>query len=140
MMDLQEYFAHDHFANYVGAKLIEITEGAAKAEMQVERRHLNAYGVCQGGVLFTLCDLAFAAAVNSHGISTLTTGANITYVNPAHTGDHLLAEAHELVNHHRMPFAEVRITNQDGMLIAIFTASGYRKDTLLSENNSLELQ
>jgi len=31
-----------------------------------------------------------------------------------------------------MPFAEVRITNQDGLFIAIFTASGYRKNTTLS--------
>lgn len=132
MMDLQEYFAHDHFANHVGARLLEISEGMAKAEMTVEQHHLNAYGVCQGGVLFTLCDLTFAAAVNSHGISTLTTGANITYVNPSHLGDHLFAEAHEVVNHRRMPFAEVRITNQDGLIIAIFTASGYRKNTTLS--------
>ena len=77
--------------------------------------------------MFALADLAFAAAVNSHGIETLTTGANITYISPAHEGDRLVADACELVNHHRMPYAEVRITNQDGVLIAVFTASGYRK-------------
>lgn len=130
MTDLKEYFAHDHFASHVGARLTSISEGRATARMTVECKHLNAYGVCQGGVLFTLCDLAFAAAVNSHGISTLTTGANITYVSPAHVGDVLTATATELVNHHRMPFAEVRITNQDGHIIAIFTASGYRKEPI----------
>jgi acyl-CoA thioesterase len=127
MKNLKEYFAHDHFANHIGAHLVEITEGHATAKMTVGSMHLNAYGICQGGVLFTLCDLAFAAAVNSHGVSTLTTGANITYVNSAHEGDELTAEAQEIVNHHRMPYAEARITNQDGLTIAIFTASGYRK-------------
>lgn len=86
------------------------------------------FGICQGGALFTLADLAFAAAVNKRSINTLTTGANITYVKPAQLGDILNAEAHELVNHHRMPFAEVKITNQKGELLAIFTASGYRKE------------
>ena len=86
------------------------------------------FGICQGGALFTLADLAFATAVNKRSINTLTTGANIIYVKPAQLGDILTAEAHELVNHHRMPFAEVKITNQKGELLAIFTASGYRKE------------
>lgn len=127
MKDIKDYLRQNHFANHIGASISEVSEGYAKATMEVQEHNLNAYGVCQGGALFSLADLAFAAAVNSHGISTLTTGANITYVKPGRPGDRLCAEAHELVNHHRMPFAEVRITNQHDELIAVFTASGYRK-------------
>lgn len=127
MKDIKEYLSHDHFANHIGARLAQVEQSHAVATMTVGKQHLNAYGVCQGGALFSLADLAFAAAVNSHGIDTLTTGANITYVMPGKLGDCLTAEAHELVNHHRMPFAEVRVTNQHGDLIAVFTASGYRK-------------
>ncbi|EGQ16227.1 phenylacetic acid degradation protein PaaD [Prevotella dentalis DSM 3688] len=128
MMDTLTYFQSDRFINHIDARLVEAHEGYAKAVMTVAEHHLNGYGVCQGGALFTLADLAFAAAVNSHGISTLTTNASITYVKSARLGDRLTAEGHEVVNHHKMPFAEVRVCNQHQELLAVFTASGYRKE------------
>ena len=56
----------DKFAKENGIQLTEVREGFARAEMTVEERHLNAAGVCQGGVYFTLADLTFAAVTNSH--------------------------------------------------------------------------
>jgi hypothetical protein len=41
----------------------------------VTEKHLNAGGVCQGGALFTLADLAFAAVANSRGRLTLSLNA-----------------------------------------------------------------
>lgn len=125
-MDIKEFFKNDHFAAYIGAELTEVGDGYAKARMLIGENHLNGNGTCQGGALFTLADLAFAACTNSHGQLTLSTNANICYVAPAHPG-YVYAEAHELVNHHRLPFAEVRITDGDGHLLAVFTSSGYRK-------------
>jgi len=43
----------------------------------------------------------------------------------------MYADAAEVFNHHRIPFVEVKITNEKGELIAIFTSSGYRKETEL---------
>ena len=45
--------------------------------MKVEKKHLNAAGGCQGGALFTLADIAFAAAVNSHGRVTVSVDSTI---------------------------------------------------------------
>jgi acyl-CoA thioesterase len=78
-------------------------------------------------VLFTLADLAFAAATNSHGTLTVTTTANITFIRGARGGI-ITAQAQELVNHHHLPFCEVRIIDGESNLLAIFTASGYRKE------------
>ena len=61
----------DRFANNIGAQLTEVHKGYAKAELIVEERHLNGAGVCQGGVIYTLGDLAFAGVANSRGILTL---------------------------------------------------------------------
>ena len=58
----------DRFAASIGARLTEVREGYARAELTVEERHLNGAGVCQGGVMFTLADLAFAAVANGRGI------------------------------------------------------------------------
>jgi acyl-CoA thioesterase len=41
--------------------------GFAKVRMKVKPKYLNPAKVCQGGVIFTSVDLAFALASNSYG-------------------------------------------------------------------------
>ena len=123
----KEFFQKDRFAALAGCELLEIESGYAKARMLLTSDHMNGGGVCQGGALFTLADLAFAAAVNSHLVLTVSTSSNITYVRSVSQG-YVYAEARELVDHKRMPFAEVRLTDEEGRLVAIFTSSGYRKN------------
>ena len=125
-MNYLEFFSNDRFAAQAGIEILDIKPGYAHARMLVTPQHLNAGGVCQGGALFTLADLAFAIAVNSHGTLTFSTTATIIFVNPVRQG-YVYAEAREIVDHHRMPFAEVRITDADGNMVAIFSSSGYRK-------------
>lgn len=126
MNALKDFFLKDRFAVLAGAELMEIRVGYAKARMKVTDHHLNGGDVCQGGALFTLADLAFAAAVNSHLTLTFSTSSQITFIRPVASG-YVYAEAVEIVNHKRMPFAEVRITDEEGQLVAVFTSSGYRK-------------
>lgn len=126
MNALKDFFLKDRFAVLAGAELMEIRVGYAKARMKVTEYHLNGGDVCQGGALFTLADLAFAAAVNSHLTLTFSTSSQITFIRPVASG-YVYAEAVEIVNHKRMPFAEVRITDEEGQLVAVFSSSGYRK-------------
>lgn len=128
---LKDFFLHDEFARQNGIEIVEIAEGYARTQVSIEPRHLNAGGFVQGGLLFTLADLAFAAATNSHGTLTVTSTANITFVRGAKSGI-ISAQAQELVNHHHLPFCEVRVTDEAGNLLAIFTASGYRKEDVPS--------
>ena len=116
----------DHFAKMIGAQLTEVREGYAKAEVDVEDRHINGAGVCQGGVMYTLADLAFAAVANSRGILTLGISNTITFVSSAMLGDHLTAECTEQVNHHKLPYCNIRITNQKGEVVAMMTGLAYR--------------
>lgn len=124
---LKDFFLHDEFARQNGIEIVEISEGYARTRVRIEPRHLNAGGSVQGGVLFTLADLAFAAATNSHGTLTVTSAANITFVRGASAGI-ITAQARELVSSRHLPFCEVRVTDDEDRLIAIFTASGYRKE------------
>ena len=124
---LKNFFLHDEFARQNGIEIVEIAEGYARTQVRIETRHLNAGGSVQGGVLFTLADLTFAAATNSCGTLTVTSTANITFVRGTSSGI-ISAQAQEIVNHHHLPFCEVRVTDEAGNLLAIFTASGYRKE------------
>ena len=132
-MTLKEFFKGDRFAVLAGCELIEIREGYARAKMTVEEHHLNGGNFCQGGAIFTLADLAFAAAVNSHLVLTVSTSSNISFFRSVPLGATIYAEAQELVDHHRMPYAEVRVTDDKNRLIAIFTSGGYRKQDVKLE-------
>jgi acyl-CoA thioesterase len=127
MGTLKDFFLRDRFALLAGVELLEVSEGYAKARMLITEKHLNGGDVCQGGALFTLADLAFAAAVNSHLTLTFSTSSQITFVRPVASG-YVYAEAQEIVNHRRMPFAQVRITDEQDRVVAIFTSSGFRKE------------
>jgi acyl-CoA thioesterase len=95
--------------------------------MTVTTSHLNGGNVCQGGALFTLADLAIAALMNVSGHLTFGISNSIMFVSSAHEGDTLRAEAVMVAEHHKIPSVEVRVTNQDGVLICHVTGMGYRK-------------
>lgn len=131
-MTLKEYLSqNDRFAANSGCRLIEVREGYATAELTVTPEHLNAGGVCQGGVYFTLADIALAAVMNSHQGLTFGIENNIMFLHSAKVGDTLTAEATEVYNHHKIPYVEVRISNQHGELCCVVTGLAYRKDISL---------
>lgn len=134
-MTLKEYLSqNDRFAANSGCELKEVREGFASAELTVTPEHLNAGGVCQGGVYFTLADIALAAVMNSHQGLTFGIENNIMFLHSAKAGDRLTAEATEVYNHHKIPYVEVRITNQRGELCCVVTGLAYRKDVKLDIN------
>ena len=127
-MTLKDFLTQgDHFATDNGCILKEVREGYARAEMLVSEHHLNAGGVCQGGAYFTLADIALAAVMNSRGALTFGIENNIVFLKSARVGDTLTAEATEVFNHHKLPYVDVRITNQHGDLCCVVTGLAYRK-------------
>ena len=127
-MTAQEFFKKDSFAEKTGVELIEIKEGYSKARLVITAEHLNAGGRTQGGAIFTLADLALAAAANSHGTLAFSLSSNITFLRSSGPGDVLYAEARERYIGRSTGCYQVDITNQDGELIATFESSVFRKD------------
>ena len=123
---LENLNTQDRFAASIGAQLTEIREGYAKAELTVTERHLNGANVCQGGVMYTLADLAFAGVANCHGTLTLGISNTITFLHSAQLGDHLIAECTELLDHRKLPYCDIKVTNQNGELLAAVTGLAYR--------------
>lgn len=131
-MTLKEFLSkNDRFAANSGCVLKEVREGYARAELMVTPEHLNAGGVCQGGAFFTLADIALAAVMNSREGITFGIENNIMFLHSAKAGDTLTAEATEVYNHHKIPYVDVRITNQEGELCCVVTGLAYRKDMKL---------
>ena len=130
-MTPQEFFKKDLFAGKTGVELIEIKEGYSKARLVITEEHLNAGHRTQGGALFTLADLALAAAANSHGVLSFSLSANITVLRGSGVGDTLYAEARERYVGRTTGYYQIDVTNQKGELIATFESSVFRKGDAL---------
>ena len=131
-MTLKDFLSqNDRFAANSGCVLTEVRPGFARARLLVTPDHLNAGGVCQGGAYFTLADIALAAVMNSRGGLTFGIENNIMFLHSAKVGDTLTAEATEVFNHHKIPYVDVRITNQHGDLCCVVTGLAYRKGAQL---------
>jgi uncharacterized domain 1 len=130
-MTLREFLEEDEFAKHAGIELLEIQTGYAKAKMPITPMHLNAGKIVQGGAIFTLADLTFAAAVNAYGTLTISVDSDIRFFKGVGEGV-LFAEAKEVHLHHKLATFEVKVTNEKDELIALFTATGYRKNIPLA--------
>lgn len=126
MEDYKKYFKKDKFASLAGIEILEVSPGYAKAKMEIKEKHLNAVGTVQGGALFTLADIAFAAASNAYGTITVAINVNISFVKAVTKGT-LTAEAKETSINPKISTYNVNITDNDGEIVAIFQGMGYRK-------------
>lgn len=124
---VKDFLKLDKYAALTGVELLKAEPGYACAELRIDEKHLNAGGVCQGGVLFTLADLAFAAAANSGGKLTYSLNASIQFFRSCSQGV-ITAEAREIFTHNKIPCFEVVITDDKSSMIAKITMTGYRKD------------
>lgn len=126
METVKNFFKNDTFADHVGIELLEVSEGRAKAKMEIKKHHLNGIDIAHGGAIFSLADLAFAVASNSHKTIALGINASISYLKAAASGT-LIAEAKEVSLNPKLATYEVRVTDETDDIIAIFLGTVYRK-------------
>jgi acyl-CoA thioesterase len=106
----------DAAAREAGVRLLGVTPGGARTALVVAERHLNGHGICHGGYVFLLADAAFAYACNSHGVSTVASGGDITFLRPAALGDELVAEAVERARSGRSGLYDVTVRAGDAVV------------------------
>jgi acyl-CoA thioesterase len=128
---VRRVMAGDRWAAAAGARLVEVRPGYARTRMRLADRHLNGVEVTQGGAVFTLADYAFAACSNSHGTVAVALDTSITFARAATRGV-LTAEAIEESRTRRTSVCTVRVTDDEGNLVALFRGTAFRKEDPLS--------
>ncbi|HEX2913300.1 MAG TPA: hotdog fold thioesterase [Chloroflexia bacterium] len=126
MTQLQEFLQGDNYAHHLNIELLEVSNGYARAKMEVRDYHLNTHKTVHGGVIFSLADAVFAVASNSHGVAAVAINANISFIRATSSGL-LLAEAIEQSLNPKLATYEVKVTAGDGELVAVFQGMVYRK-------------
>lgn len=126
MENIRKFFERDKFAKHCGVELLDISPGSARARMELTQSHLNGLGMGHGGAIFTLADLVFAVAANSHGTVAVAININISYLKAAAAGM-IYAEAVENSLNPKIGSYTINVTDSQGNLLAIFNGMAYRK-------------
>ena len=117
--------AGDAVLRLLGLRVESVERGRARVSMPVRADMLNGFGICHGGLVATLADTAFAYACNAQGELTVASGFSIDLLAPAHEGDVLSAEAHELSRSGRTGVYDIAVHNQRGEMVAAFRGRSY---------------
>lgn len=113
--------------NLLGIEVVELTPGRCVARMAVREDMVNSHLYCQGGLLFSLADHAFAYACMSDNHFRVTLSANMIFSNPAKLGDMVTATAE--VAHDsggRTASCNVKVVNQENILVAQVQGLSYK--------------
>lgn len=115
--EIRNFFNNDRFAMGIGCHIDEAEPGRSVISLNVEDRHLNGNNVVQGGVMFTLADIACAVATCADGTISVSADGTISYFSAA-KGKKLIAEATVLKKGRTLSYAEALITDETGKKIA----------------------
>ncbi|MEO9323961.1 hydroxyphenylacetyl-CoA thioesterase PaaI [Nocardioides sp. C4-1] len=117
----ERMWADDAASRMLGMRLVEQSAGHAVVSMVVRDDMLNGYGICHGGLVAALADSAFALACNSHGVVTVASGFDVSFLEPGRPGDELVAAAREVSSRGRSGIYDVTVRRAaDHVVLAEF--------------------
>ena len=125
---INAHIQNDAFARLLGAEVTIVAPGHSRVFLTVTDQMTNFHGMTHGGLIFSLGDLAFAAAGNSRGQTAVALNVSIFFLNPSKAGDRLVAEAKECHLGGRTGLYEITVTEEkSGKIIARSQDLVYRK-------------
>lgn len=127
-LEIDAYIQQDPFAQMLGAKVEIVKPGHSRVTLTVNEKMVNFHGNTHGGVIFSLGDIAFAAASNSHGQKAVALNVGINFLKATKAGDQLVAEAIEQSASGPVALYEITIKDAEtGEVVAKSQDLVYRK-------------
>lgn len=117
--------ASDHFAELLGIESLHSSFEQSACRLHIGEQHRNALGGIHGGLIFSLADIAFAAACNAGAAVYIGLQAEVRYMSKAE-GDVLTATATLMGSSRKIAHYQVLVTDSRNTRIALFSASAYR--------------
>lgn len=107
------------FAQALNMELVVLEHGYSAVEMTYEPAAMdNIYARAHGGAIFALIDEAFETASQTHGTIAVALNVNVNYISSPQAGARLRAEAQEVSRTKKTATYDIKVTDQDGGLIA----------------------
>ena len=115
------------FAQTFNMQLLELDDGHSVVEMSYDPTLAdNIYERAHGGAVYGLIDEAFETAGQTDGTIAVAMNVNVTYVASPEKNTRLRAEANRISQTKKTAGYDIKITDQNGQLIATCQALAYR--------------
>jgi len=115
------------FARTMNIELKELEEGFSAVEMTYEPETMdNLFSRAHGGAIFSLIDEAFETVCQTCGAVTVALNVSVTYVASPKGRARLRAEAREISSTKQTASYDIRVSDQEGRLIAFCQALAFR--------------
>ena len=119
----------DMLISCFGMDIIEVKKGSAAVRMKVGKDHVNTADVCHGGVIFSLADVAFALACNSHGTLALALDMSISFLKTVQVGETITAMCEEQHAGKSIGCYTIEVSDSANNLVSLLKATAFRKGT-----------
>lgn len=123
---IDQMYNNDPFSLWLGIERVLEEPGHVILQMIVRKEMLNGFAIAHGGISYSLADSALAFASNSYGIQAVSIETSISHTRPVKENDVITAEARELNLTNRIGIYEVRVTNQEHTVVALFKGTVFR--------------
>ena len=123
LTELRDREKKEPIASFLKMRLLELSPGYAKVVMKLIPEYQNFNGLVFGGIVVAVADQAFAYASNSVAHPSIASQFNVHFINGAGVDDELTAECRVVRSGRRVGVSEIRVTNQEGKLIAQATGT-----------------
>jgi acyl-CoA thioesterase len=124
----------DLFSQWLGIEILETAPGYARISMKVRTEMVNGFGICHGGISFSLADSVFAFASNSHGEQCVSIDTSINHLRPIRVDDILTATSLEINKGKSLRLYEVTICNQKNEKVAWFKGTVFNTGKIWERN------
>jgi len=115
------------FALTLGIKLVKLEDGISTVEMvYLPEKQQNIYSKAHGGAVYGLIDEAFETASQTDGTIAVALNVNVTYIASPEPNALLRAEAKRISQSRKTANYVIKVSQQDGVLIATCQALAYR--------------
>ena len=124
---------HDKFSEWLGLEVIEVREGYSKLQAKIRPEMMNGVGSVHGGVTFSMADSAFAFSCNMYNNISVALDGNIYFTKAVREGDVFTIESQEVSSTKKTGIYDIKVTNQNNELIALFKGTCFRTGKPLIE-------
>ena len=119
------------YAKLFAIKVLSLKPGHSIVRMKIKKKYSNIFGICHGGAVFSLMDVAFGSSANSYGTVAVALNVSINYIKPVIAGDLITAEAKETARSKKVASFSIVARNAENEIVATAQAVAYLKNEKL---------
>ncbi len=115
-----DFPVYEGFPNHIGPLYMCVDEARAALGFRVLPHHVNPVGICHGGAMMSVMDMAIGMAIlRERKSASFVPSVNLTFdfIKPARIGDWLESEVDFVRNTRRLGFAQGLLNGPDGPVL-----------------------